>query len=402
MEPCPLSTEMARLAFETLKRWSCAEDGVREARHAALRELPVLIRRHGLRRTLHHWLAEPAQEDAQQHVAVARAFASAMAALAPGLPLLSAPAGNAEHMLQTSLALELADHWLTLSEAMLAERGTGSAAEPSWRGGEPVAASALPPVEAKERNAVFELYNTPYPGNSSPRLKVDSEATAWHFDRVCQTVVSPDGPYAAAFARWKRSCNFSGTTARTMAFVHRALIGLSEPSLWETAISIDPVYGVPTIAGSAVKGLATHFAHDHLCGEGAPMNVALCETLFGSTGCAGVVDFHDAWWVPESAPAPRAIRAGATQEAQARSRPFVREVVTPHHQAFLDRSKPDMATPFDKPVPVPQLAAHGSFLFAVSGPALWAEHALDIVQLALEMAGVGARTPEYGQARAAT
>lgn len=404
MQPQPLSAEMARVSFETLKRWAGAADTVREARHAAVRELPVLVRRHGLRRTLHHWLSEPANEDARQHVAVARAFANALAALAPGLPPLASAAGNAEHMLQTRLALELADHWLALSEAMLAEQGGNGGAEPAWNEGRPAAPGALPPVEASQRNAAFELYHTPYPGNggpqpgAAPRLEVESQATAWHFDRVCQTVVAADGPYPAAFERWKRWCAAAGTTTRPLAFVHRLLIGLSEPTLWETAISVDPVYGVPAIAGSAVKGLATHFARDHLCGEGAAMTPALCDTLFGTAGCVGVVDFLDAWWVPGSGPRAVAERPGQAQAAQAR--PFVREVVTPHHQAFLDRAKPDPATPFDKPVPVPQLAAHGQFLFAVHGPALWAEHALDILQLALEMAGAGARTPEYGQARA--
>lgn len=396
--PKPLSGAMSRAAFETLTRWTGAGDRERKDRHAAIRELPLLIRRHGLRRTLHHWLAEPPQDE-KQHIAVARAFASALAQIAPGLPSVAAPAPNGVHMLQTRLALELADQWLALSEAMLEEPGGGASTEPAWDGGSPAAPAALPPVPPQLRNGAFESYNTPYPGNGAPRpnavpsLTVNSESTAWHFERICQTRVGADSPYGVAYKRWESLCKAPGTKHRELEFTHRLLIGLSEPSLWETAISVDPVYGVPTIAGSAVKGLTTHFAREHLCGDGGHMTEPLCETLFGTAGCAGVVEFLDAWWVPGSSPTPP-----SPSNMEAASCPFVREVVTPHHQEFLDRESPHMATPFDKPVPVPQLAAHGRFLFAVHGPDLWAEHALDILQLALEMTGVGARTPEYGQA----
>jgi CRISPR type III-B/RAMP module RAMP protein Cmr6 len=304
-------------------------------------------------------------------------------------------------MLQTRLALKLADQWLALSQAMLDQAGGGAGAEPAWTAGMPSPPPALPPVPADARNGAFEFFHTPYPGNGGPKpsagpsLGISSELTAWHFDRICQTSVAADSPYSIAFARWQATCKASGTQARELTFVHRVLIGLSEPSLWETAIAICPVYGVPTLAGSAIKGLATHFAREHLCGEGGHMTEPLCETLFGTAGGAGVVEFLDAWWVPGSAPQAQAA------DRTAAHRPFVREVVTPHHQEFLNRDSPALATPFDKPVPVPQLAAHGRFLFAVHGPELWAQHALDIVQLSLEMAGVGARTPEYGQAVAA-
>ena len=107
-----LSGQMSRIAFEALKRWTGATPQERERRHAALRELPLLIRRHGLRRTLLHWLAEGEgnqAKDEMQHAAVARAFALAMQTLAPGQPHLAGPCSNSAHMLQTRLALALAD-----------------------------------------------------------------------------------------------------------------------------------------------------------------------------------------------------------------------------------------------------------------------------------------------------
>jgi len=387
-----LSGQMARLAFGVLKRWTGASDDQRRKRHAAVRDLPLLIRRHGLRRTLHHWLAEGAK-DANEHVAVARAFSTALAALVPGLPALAAGSPNTAHMVQTRLALALADQWLAMSEAMLEEPGGGDANEPAWAGGAPAAGRALTDCAASSRNGAFELYNTPYPANV-PALVVSSESSARHFDRICEAAVDSNpatGPYALAFHRWNAGCRADGCKLRTFRFTHRILIGLSETNLWETGIAVDPVYGVPAIAGSAIKGLAIHFAMEQLTGADACMTDAIRDALFGTTRGGGVVDFMDAWWVPASAPK-------VPGEPLSVHRPFVREVVTPHHQDFLDRNSPSPATPFDKPVPVPQLAAHGSFLFAVNGPGVWADHALDIVELALQMQGLGARTPEYGQA----
>lgn len=393
----PLSGQMSREAFSALESWTGAVDGIREKRRAAIRDLPLLIRRHGLRRTLHHWLGE--KNDDQQHQTVARSFVEAMASISSGLPLLTAVANNAQHALQTRLALTLADQWLALAEPMPAEQGNGGGG--GGNGAQPQAPLPLPPnPKPSERNAAFELFNAPYPDIGLPNepraWEVNSEATAIHFDRVCACEIASDGPYALAFKRWKAICQAPNTTYREFALTHRMLIGLSEPSLWETSISIDPVYGVPAISGTAIKGLAVHFADEHLRGEGDAMSEPIRDALLGKPECMGEVDFLDAWWVPGSGPQSWDERFSFTQ------RPFVREVVTPHHPKFLNRESADMATPFDSPVPVPQLAAHGSFLFAVKGPKVWAEHALDIVQLALEMAGIGARTPEYGQAQLRT
>jgi len=243
----------------------------------------------------------------------------------------------------------------------------------------------LPPLAAgAQRNAYFELYSAACYRAS----KVSSEATTEHFNRICRIRIGD--AYRHAYVRWEQGWRDAGAQCEELAFSDRLLIGLSNPSLWESGITLNPTYGTPVVPGSACKGLARHFAetHLHVAGNTDGLTREMSDCLFGKADDAGEVCFHDAWWVPVSAPA---------SYAYGKDCPFVREVVTPHHKDFLDSSGGAEATPFDNPVPIPQIAAHGRFLFVVTGSPVWAQHALDILRLAIAMEGIGARTPEYGR-----
>ena len=217
-----------------------------------------------------------------------------------------------------------------------------------------------------------------------PSSKVESQHTAQLFNGVCKTDQPSVNAYKKAYARWKKIWNDAQNTEaaslRQLTFKHRALINLAQPSLWESSTSFNPTYGTPVIPGSACKGLARHFAATHL--DIAPKHI---DALFESKDHDKKVQFMDAWWIPNSAPGRNT------------DRPWVREIVTPHHPGFMKEKGGEPATPFDSPVPSPQIATHGSFLFVVQGPKkLWTDYALNILQLALETEGIGARTPEYG------
>ena len=212
-----------------------------------------------------------------------------------------------------------------------------------------------------------------------PTAKANSESIAPHFSRVCETAIALTSYYRLAFDRWKALHSRPEFQTRLLTLHHRALIGLSEPSLWQSNIALHSVYGVPLFPGSACKGLASHFAREQLALADPEV---LC--IFGSSAAGGKVMFHDAWWVPDSGP------------VSAADKPLVREQVTPHHTEFLNTRGGTPATPFDNPTPIPQIATHGKFLFVVAGDRLMAEYAMNILQLALEMEGIGARTPEYG------
>lgn len=182
--------------------------------------------------------------------------------------------------------------------------------------------------------------------------------------------------YRLAYKRWESGLSRAGAKKCVLQTETRLFIGMSEPGIFETNITLHLPYGVPIIPGSACKGLARRIAG---LVEGTLPEDGL-QILFGDTGTTGrgYVDFHDAWWVP------------------CRKAPLVREVVTPHHKEFLDSRGKKAATPFDSPEPIPQIAAQGCFLFAVEGPASWAQLALQLLCLGLKHEGIGARTPEYG------
>lgn len=443
-----LTLKMSRAAYRALKALSAADD--RKALLTLSLELPLLLRRHGLLATLAFW-----SSDADH--AAARLASSFLDALREVASIGDGGVKQAlqrlreeplhEYLLHSRLALALADAWVELAEPLLEVKGSSAPAqttevahaeakrrdgkfgtppsETSSRtqspGGDVRAAGSrdgasvlrqtraatpkdqsrradderdfrpmradVPSLDERaQRNAHFELYSAACYRAS----RADSQSTTEHFDRICRVRIGD--AYRRAYARWEQAWKAAGAQHVELAFSNRLLIGLSNPSLWESGITLNPTYGTPVIPGSACKGLARHFAESHLhVGSNAQgLTRELSDALFGKADGAGEVCFQDAWWVPDSAP-----------ELYGKDRPFVREVVTPHHKDFLDSAGAKQATPFDSPVPVPQIAAHGRFLFVVTGAALWAQHALDILRVALSMEGIGARTPEYGRAQSA-
>jgi len=249
--------------------------------------------------------------------------------------------------------------------------------------------------DGAERNASFELHHCFTDGNA-----YDSERIALHFNAICGIKASPS--YAFAYQRWKKSLTSGGATLFEARVNIRLLIGMAQPSLWETNLYLNPIYGTPWIPGSSSKGALRHYIERYLIaaeGDAAALGQGYLSRevfnyLFGTTESAGLVILHDAWWVPESAPAASGWHLGPDY-------PLVREITTPHHPDFLDQHGAVEATPFDSPRPIPQLAAHGKFLIALA-PRLqahkfWAAYAAEYVKHALAIDGVGARTPEYGQ-----
>ena len=142
---------------------------------------------------------------------------------------------------------------------------------------------------------------------------------------------------------------------------------------------VSHAWGMPLIHGSALKGVVRAAASAWM----AHRPEALTE-IFGAADAehedaeAGLVVFHDAWWVPDG------------------TKPFVSEVVTPHHRDYYSEGAA-AATDFDDPVPAPQIAVRGRFLFVVEGPDGWRELAAQLLGLTLAARGVGGKTTSgYG------
>ena len=206
----------------------------------------------------------------------------------------------------------------------------------------------------------------------------DPEAKANHVQAVCRATA--DGFYKNAFARWRKSTEDAQRFRQVfLALESRLFIGMAGGGALETGCAISHTYGMPYIPGSSVKGVVSAHAREHLPGK---EGLAARQELFGSepnarhpSGLAGLISFHDAWWVPDS-----------------NEFPLVQEVVTTHHMEYYSGDGKQPATDFDSPVPNAQVAVQGSFLFVMEGPCAWLGLAEDMLKGALHERGIGAKT----------
>jgi CRISPR-associated protein Cmr6 len=221
--------------------------------------------------------------------------------------------------------------------------------------------------------------------------EVDQERIGQHQANAVETIRSPEG-YGRAKARREAALreltgDFADGTTRLfeLTLQGRAVVGIGAASIRETNLSLLRPWGVPFIPGSALKGLASHVAHDRggewkrpsKAGEEAG---ALHAAVFGDVKRGGSVVFHDAWWLGDGDRIPAHGDTMTVHHA-------------PHYQgkaAPLD---------WDEPNPVGFLSTTGKYLVALTGP----PEALDAVQQLLEEGlkerGIGAKTAAgYGRA----
>jgi CRISPR-associated protein Cmr6 len=158
----------------------------------------------------------------------------------------------------------------------------------------------------------------------------------------------------------------------------RLAIGLGIESVLENGVRLQHTYGTPLIPGSSLKGvLRRGLPAEHRDRPGDDgRNVEWF--LFGDTKHEGAALFHDAWWVPDASP------------------PLALDVLTPHHQEYLQRQGPP--TDFDNPVPVHFLTVRGRFLFVIEAPnKSWKGYLEALFQDVLVREGIGAkRSAGYG------
>ncbi len=201
-----------------------------------------------------------------------------------------------------------------------------------------------------------------------------------HFKQATTIPISP--LYHDFYARWQAmldtvSAHIAIATARG-----RLVVGLGADSVLENAITLHRTYGAPYIPGSALKGLAAHYAHNHLDHPDWRKGGQAHKILFGDTTSSGYMTFLDALYVPKSAPDDR---------------PLVIDVVAVHHPEYY-RGEGKPPADWDSPNPVPFVSARGKFLMALVGPDEWAEATFQILALALGEIGIGAKTSNgYGR-----
>lgn len=176
----------------------------------------------------------------------------------------------------------------------------------------------------------------------------------------------------------------------------RLAAGLGNASVLENGLSLNHTYGLPYLPGTGLKGMASAMAHLGLAdaawqrgvekdgkwtGQGEDHKV-----LFGTmdTGAedaaAGIVIFHDAWWDPEP-----------EQGKPETQLPYEPDVMTPHHQEY-NRDVGEWPNDWESPIPLPFVTVRGTFRLALTGPEAWVEAAYEILKMAFEHLGFGAKT----------
>ncbi len=209
----------------------------------------------------------------------------------------------------------------------------------------------------------------------------DPDVKKEHVERICASTAGDF--YRRAYDRWTKA---TADTARfrsvNLKLRTRLFIGLTGGGMLETGCAISRAHGTPHIPGSSVKGIVAAHALERLDETGDTF-----RELFGARptedrpdALSGLIAFHDAWWVPDSAEPPLV------------KRPLVKEVVTTHHPEYYTREGATPATDFDSPVPNAQVAVQGAFRFVIGGPGEWLDVAERMLVSALTASGAGAKT----------
>jgi CRISPR-associated protein Cmr6 len=251
----------------------------------------------------------------------------------------------------------------------------------------------MPDAQMRRTNVaeLFDSASQPHAGlwlaRGLPEWKEKADKKGEDFQHHIATAAKLKVPeiYQKAYQRWEKNLLEANAQTWCGKLDGRLFIGLGGASVLETAITLSRTYGVPIIPGSAVKGLVRAYAEKQNDLDDAQKKTLL-EVLFGKIGDkpeesdAGYVLFHDAWWIPEDKP------------------PLAAEIVTVHHQDYYNGSA-RQATDFDSPVPNQQIAARGSFLFALEcADPEWAKYAKNLLTLALAHWGIGGKTAAgYGR-----
>ncbi|WP_411347750.1 type III-B CRISPR module RAMP protein Cmr6 [Paenibacillus sp. WLX2291] len=216
----------------------------------------------------------------------------------------------------------------------------------------------------------------------------------------------------------------------SMSTASNLLLGHGEVSALDSSVELHRMYGVPFIPGTAIKGVAAHYART-VIGSAFPSLLpggADDVVLFGTPDRAGAITFHDALITPDTIVMRSPLSKTVVSSLKL-------DVLTPHHQAYNSMtiqqvkqpssderskmpasslrdttnngSKQDLPAPRDddSPIPVHFFAVQGEFKFMVtcSGEQMqvaqhWLQLAQEIVVGALHHSGIGAkRNAGYGR-----
>lgn len=212
---------------------------------------------------------------------------------------------------------------------------------------------------------------------------------------IDQKASVPDG-YAHFFERRWRALKTEEDASEVTRFMvfkcyGRMVVGMGQGGVLENGITLDHTWGVPIIPGSSLKGVTAAAAHrlleDNAWNKDKDGFAAgdYARTLFGTVEGAGVVTFHDAWWIPDDQ----------------NKLPLHLDIITAHNSSYYQAGHKDKEIPApqgrDNPIPVSFLSSSGAYLVALTcskeaAEMGWLDAAADILRIGLERLGVGAKT----------
>lgn len=157
--------------------------------------------------------------------------------------------------------------------------------------------------------------------------------------------------YDLAYDRWNNSIEVSGTIKDELSAHGRLIVGMGTENVLESGLTLHHTYGVPVIPGSALKGIAAHYAHSVWGTTNQEFKISgkTHDLVFGNSKQAGFVTFHDAWIHPDSLKMNEGI---------------VLDVLTPHNGDYYGGNA--APTDFDSPNPISFLSVTGKFLAALT------------------------------------
>lgn len=180
--------------------------------------------------------------------------------------------------------------------------------------------------------------------------------------------------------------SYIATISLDLSSISSIIIGQGTQSVLETHITLHPIYGVPYIPGSAMKGMTAHYCHQIL-GEvdsNFKKGGEYHDILFGSQEKSSAIHYHDAWITPETF-----------------KNCFSRDIMTPHHQAY-NQGANQAPRDDDSPVPIPFITVRGDFRVKITiqdqAYHNWLLIAEKLMTQAVTEFGVGGKTNSgYGQ-----
>jgi CRISPR type III-B/RAMP module RAMP protein Cmr6 len=206
------------------------------------------------------------------------------------------------------------------------------------------------------KHAPVRVIEKPTEKQDSAKTKQDNAKTVWLRNIASQYKADPALVRAARY-RWLSYVDALNASFISMAIDWRMVIGLGGNSVFESDMTLHPLYGLPIIPGSALKGLTRAWVETEknettqVPGPGGK-SISLVERIFGNqrdgeTQHAGSVIFFDAVLRDENFN-------------------LTLDIMNPHYPDYYRDGKPPSND--QKPIPVPFLTVgnRATFLFAIA------------------------------------